>query len=62
MLRVVEDGLDERLEGRVTRLEPIDILLVDALAAVVGIGVVDAFGVVNGGTGGAGWRGAVALG
>jgi hypothetical protein len=61
ILRVVEDGLDQRLQGRVARLEVVDVLLVDALAAVVRVQVVDAFGVVDGGAGRAGGRGAVAL-
>lgn len=47
---VVEDGLDEGLEGRVTRLEVVYVLLVDALAAVVRVWVVDAWRVVDGGT------------
>ena len=47
---VVEDGLDEGLEGRVTRLEVVYALLVDALAAVVRVWVVDAGRVVDGGT------------
>jgi hypothetical protein len=55
---VIEDGLDQRLQSRVARL---DFLLVDALAAVVRVGVVDALGVVDGGAGRACWRGAVAL-
>jgi hypothetical protein len=55
---VVEDGLDQRLQGRVARL---DFLLVDALAAVVRVGVVDALGVVDGGAGRTCWRSAVAL-
>ena len=58
---VVQDGLDERLEGRVARLEAVNLLLVHALAPVVRVGVVDALGVVDGGAGGAGRRGAVAL-
>lgn len=32
---VVEDGLDEGLQGRVARLEALNVLFVDALAAVV---------------------------
>lgn len=60
-LGVVEDGLDEGLQGRVARLEVVNVLLVDALAAVVRVRVVDALGVVDGGAGGAGGRGAVAL-
>jgi hypothetical protein len=48
--RVVEDGLYERLEGRVTRLEVVYVLLVDAFAAVVRVRVVDAGRVVDGGT------------
>jgi hypothetical protein len=60
-LGVVENGLDERLEGRVARLEVVNVLFVDALAAVVRVGVVDAFGVVDGGAGGAGRCGAVTL-
>jgi hypothetical protein len=55
---VIENGLDQRLQGRVARL---DFLLVDALAAVVRVGVVDALGVVDGGAGRACWRRAVAL-
>jgi len=51
VLRVVEDGLDQRLQGRVARLEVVDVLLVDALAAVVRVEVVDALGVVDGGAG-----------
>lgn len=76
VLGVVEDGLDQRVQRRAARLEVVDVLFVDALAAVVRVGVVDALGVVHGGTGGAaagqrmlesstaglpGGRGAVAL-
>lgn len=53
--------MDQGLEGRVLGLELVDVLLVDALAAVVGARVVDAFGVVDGGAGGAGGGVAVAL-
>lgn len=53
--------MDKGLEGRISRLEVIDIFLVDAFAAVVGVGVVDTFGVVYSGAGGAGRRRAVAL-
>jgi hypothetical protein len=58
---VVEDGLDERLQGRVTRLEIIYVLFVYALAPMVRIGVVYAWGIVYGGTCRTGWSGAVAL-
>lgn len=61
VLRVVEDGLDQGLQGRVAGLEALDVLFVDALAAVVRVWVVDALGVVDGGAGRAGRRGAVAL-
>lgn len=48
--RTVEDGLYKGLEGRVTRLEVVYVLLVDTLAAVVRVRVVDAWRVVDGGT------------
>lgn len=51
VLGVVEDGLDEGLQGGVAGLQALDVLLVDALAAVVRVGVVDALGVVDGGAG-----------
>ena len=59
--RVVQDSLDKRLEGGITRLEVVDVLLVDAFAAVVRIRVVDARRVVDGGTCRAGGSGTVAL-
>lgn len=37
------------MEGGVARLEVVDVFLVDALAAMVRVGVVDTFGSVNGG-------------
>jgi hypothetical protein len=47
---IVENGLYKGLEGRVARLEVVYVLLVDTFAAVVRVGVVDAWRVVNGGT------------
>lgn len=40
---VVEDGLDEGLEGGVVRLQAVDVLFVDAFATMIGVGVVDTF-------------------
>ena len=45
--------MDEGLEGGVAGLEVVDVLLVDAFAAVIGIGIVNAFCAVDGGAGGA---------
>lgn len=59
MLGVVEDGLDEGLKGRVVGFEVVDILLVDAFATVIRIGIVDTFSAVDGGTSSA--TGAVAI-
>lgn len=42
-LFVVQDGLDDGLEGRVSCLQVINIVLVYTFSAVVGVGVVDAF-------------------
>lgn len=50
MLGIVEDGLDEGLKGRVVGFEVVDILLVDAFATVIGIGIVYTLGSVDGGT------------
>lgn len=61
IFRPVEDGLNQRLEGRVLGLELVDVLFVDAFAAVVGAGIVDALGIVNGGASGAGGSIAIAL-
>lgn len=47
MLRIVEDGLNEGLESGIVRLEVVDILLVDTFAAMVGVGIVDAFSPVD---------------
>jgi len=51
LVGVVENGLDQRLQRRIARLEVVNVLFVDALAAVVRVGVVDARRVVDGGTG-----------
>lgn len=59
---IVEDGLDQGLQGRVARLEVVNVLFVDAFAPMIGVEVIDTFGVVYSGTGGTGWSGAVALG
>ena len=46
-VRVVQNGLHERLERRVARLEAVNVLLVDALPAVVRVGVVDTLRAIN---------------
>ena len=61
MFRVVEDGMDEGLQGGIARLERVGIVAVDAFSAVVRVGVVDALGAVDLGAGGAGGRVAIAL-
>jgi len=61
LFRIVQDSLNKRLEGGIARLEVVDVLLVDAFAAVVRIRVVDARRVVDGGTCRAGGSGTVAL-
>jgi hypothetical protein len=58
---IVQDGLYERLQGRIARLKVVDVLLVDALAPMIGIGVVYTRRVVDGSTGRACGRGPVAL-
>lgn len=47
MLGIVENGLDERLEGGVVRLEIVNVFLVDALSSMIGVGIVDTFGAVD---------------
>ena len=53
--------MDEGLQGRVARLEVVNVLLVDAFPSVVRIGIVDAFGAVDGGASCATWSFPVAL-
>lgn len=38
----------ESLEGRVSSLEVVNVFLVDALATMIGVGIVDALGIVDG--------------
>lgn len=59
--RHVQDGLNKGLQRAVLRLEIVDVLLVDALAPVVAVEVIDAFRVVDGRAGRAGGRVAIAL-
>lgn len=47
---IVEDGLDESLEGRAACLEVFNVLLVDAFAPVVRVRIVYARRVIDGGT------------
>ena len=61
MLGIIEDGLDESLESGVVGFKIVDILLVDAFATVVGIGIIDAFSAVDGRTSRAGRGISIAL-
>ena len=55
VFRVIENGLDEGLEGGIARLEVVNVFFVDAFAPMIGVGIVDAFGTVDGGTGSTAW-------
>ena len=62
MFRIIQNGLYEGLQGGVARFEIVDIFLVNAFSAMVRVWVIDAFGTVYGGTGGAARSVAIALG
>lgn len=47
MFGVVQDCLDQGLKSGVVRLEVVNILLVYTFAAMIGVGIVDAFSPVD---------------
>ena len=52
----------QSLQGRIAGLEVIDVLLIDAFATMIRIGIVDAFGTIDRGARSAAWCVSIALG